>query len=40
MSLNVFLYKQALDLVYPHVMLSYMRGNLELMLKIYIFHHK
>lgn len=24
----------------PNVMLSYMRGNLELMLKIYIFHHK
>lgn len=41
MSVNVCLYKQALvlvlDLVHPQCDAAYMRGNLGLMLKIYIY---
>lgn len=44
MSVNVCLYKKAvvlvLDLVHPQCDAAYMRGNLGLMLKIYIFYHK
>lgn len=45
LSVNVCSYKQALavvlDLVHPQCDAAYMRGNLGLMLKIYIyFHHK